>query len=166
MKQIRIEKVTLNMGTGTNQEALKRGMKLIKQLTGVEPIKTTSKKRIPSWGVRPGLPIGCKITLRGKNASDVLEKTLKARENTLNGSCFDDGGNVSFGIKEHIDIPGMVYDPKIGIMGLQVTATLDRPGYRIKKRKIQRKKVGARHVVKREDCIAFFKENFNVTVVE
>ena len=165
MKEIRIEKVTLNVGTGTDQNTLKRAMKLIKSITGTEPVKTKSKKRIPSWGLRPGLPIGCKLTLRGKKAEEVLINVLKARDDTLEESCFDNMGNVSFGVKENIDIPGQSYDPEVGIMGLQVVVTLERPGYRVKRRKYARRRLGNNHLIKKEESIKFFQDKFKINVV-
>jgi len=64
MKVIRIEKITLNIGAGKDQNRLDKAKILLKHVTGIEPVKTVTKKRIPNWGLRPGLPIGCKITLR------------------------------------------------------------------------------------------------------
>ena len=138
MKKIRIAKLTLNIGAGNNQDVLKKGMTLLKTLTGVEPVKTTSDKRIPGWGVRPGLPIGCKLTLRGKEATELLKRLLRAKESKLKQSCFDENGNVSFGIHEYIDVPDLNYDTEIGIMGFQACVSLSRPGFRVKYRKRKR----------------------------
>ena len=166
MKEIRIEKVTLNVGAGTDQNVLKKGMKLLKNLTGVEPVKTISQKRIPSWGVRPGLPVGCKITLRGSAAEDILKRVLVAKEHKLKESCFDTNGNVSFGLHEYIDVPDLPYDSSVGIMGFQVSVTLTRPGFRIQKRKNQQRKVGKNHRITHEESVEFFKDKFNVTIGE
>jgi large subunit ribosomal protein L5 len=164
MKQPRIGKLTLNIGAGTNQEVLKKGMKLLKNLTGIEPVKTISNKRIPSWGVRPGIPIGCKITLRGEAAEKILTRLLAAKENRLNENCFDDNGNVSFGIHEYIDVPELNYDASIGIMGFQASVTLIRPGYRVKDRRKLKRKVGKSHLITKEESIDFFKQKFNVEI--
>ncbi len=166
MKQIRIEKLTLNIGAGTDQDKLKKGMKLLKNITGVDPVKTISEKRIPSWGVRPGLPVGCKVTLRGEKVKDLIKRILKAKDNTLRESCFDDYGNLSFGLHEYIDIPDLNYDPQIGIMGFQVSITLSRPGYRVKNRKKLTRKVGKNHLITKEEGIKYFKENFELKVEE
>jgi large subunit ribosomal protein L5 len=166
MKTIRIEKLTLNVGAGTNQDTLKKGMKLLKNLTGIEPVKTISNKRIPAWGVRPGLPVGCKITLRGKENSALLKRLLASKENKLSKNCFDNEGNVSFGIHEYINVPELNYDASIGIIGFQVSITLQRPGFRIKNRRDMKRKVGKDHKITQEDSIAFFKENFNTSVEE
>jgi large subunit ribosomal protein L5 len=166
MKQIRIEKITLNVGAGTNPDKLKKGMKVIKNMTGLEPVKTVSDKRIPGWGVRPGLPIGCKLTLRGKSAYDLTARLIKAKDNILKKSFFDNKGNLSFGIHEYIDVPDLNYDPEIGIMGFQASISLSRPGYRVKNRKKLTRKVGKNHQITKEEGIKYFQENFKVKVEE
>lgn len=166
MKQIRVEKVTLNFGAGKDQKMLEKGVKLLKNITGIEPIKTETQKRIPGWGLRPGLPIGCKITLRGEKANELLVRLLKAKDDELKQSCFDNNGNVSFGIHEYIDIPEAEYDPDIGIIGLQVSITLLRPGFRVKHRSVNKSKIGKNHRINQEEAINFFKENFSVVLGE
>jgi len=166
MKDIRIEKLTLNIGVGKNTDLLKKGTKLLKNLTGLEPVKTVTTKRIPTWGLRPGLPIGCKITLRKAEAAELLKRLLDAKSNQLKPTSFDTRGNVSFGIHEYIDIPGIQYDPEIGIIGLQVCLTLERPGFRIKRRRLGKTKIGNSHQIKKEDAIEYMKTKFNVVISE
>lgn len=166
MRKITVEKVTLNIGAGKDENTLKKGIKLITQLTGKEPIKTLAKKRIPTWGLRPGLPIGCKLTLRGKEAEEMIVRMLKAKENILKESQFDNNGNVAFGVSEHIDIQGAKYDPEIGIMGIEIAITLTRPGFRIKTRKLKTKSVGKAHRITKEEAINFMKENFRINTGE
>ncbi|MBU0472021.1 MAG: 50S ribosomal protein L5, partial [Nanoarchaeota archaeon] len=138
MRQIRIEKVTLNIGAGKDQNRLKHAVTLLKSITGINPVKTITQKRIAGWGLRPGLPIGCKITLRKDEAKTMLLRLLQAKDNKLTKSSIDNSGNISFGIPEYIDIPEAKYDPEIGIIGLQVSITLGRPGFRIKRRKVMK----------------------------
>ncbi len=166
MRDIRIEKVTLNIGAGKDQVRLERGMKLLKNVTGLGPVKTFTNKRIPTWGIRPGLPIGCKITLRGKKSIEELKRLIKARGNKLAQSNFSKNGNIAFGIHEYIDIPGVEYDPEIKIMGLEVCITLERPGFRIKRRKYQKTKIPKKHSISKQEAINFMKEKFNVEVSE
>ncbi len=166
MQLPRIEKVTLNIGAGKDQTKLEKGMVLIKAITGIDPIKTITKKRIPEWGLRPGLPIGCKLTLRKAKAIDLLKRLLEAKEFKLTDSQFDESGNISFGITEYIDIPGVAYDPKIGIMGLQVCVSLEKPGYRIKRRKIAQKKLSKKQFVTKPEAIGFMQKEYNVHVGE
>jgi large subunit ribosomal protein L5 len=166
MKTIRIEKLTLNIGAGKSQERLDKGIKLIKNMTGVMPVKTFTNKRIPNWGLRPGLAIGCKLTLRKKKASELLRRLLQAKENKLKPSQFDNEGNVAFGIPEYIDIPGVEYDPSIGITGLEVCLTLERPGFRVKKRSFRQTPIPKSHRIRKEDSIEYLKKEFNVKVGE
>ena len=166
MRNVRIEKVTLNIGSGKEQSNLEKGIKLLKAITGVTPMKTLATKRIPTWGLRPGLPIGCKITLRKKAARALLARLLEAKDNVLKPGQFDEHGNLAFGIHEYIDIPDITYDPEIGIIGLEVCVTLERPGFRIKRRKIMKKKIPSRHKLNKDEAIAFVKKEFNVQVGE
>lgn len=166
MRDIRIEKVTINVGAGNDQEKVEKGIKLITMITGKKPIKTVTQERIPSWGIRPGLPVGCKITLRKAEAVSVLRRILQARDNKLELRNFDDKGNLNFGMVEYIYIPGVKYDPAIGVMGFELTATLERPGFRIKRRKLGKKMVGKKHKITQNDAIEYFKKEFKVEVSE
>lgn len=167
MTKIRIEKVTLNIGAGKDTAKLEKGMKLLNNLTGMKPVKTVTQKRIPTWGIRPGLPIGCKVTIRGKKSIEILSNLLHAKEYTLNETQFDDNGNVSFGIPEYIDIKGVKYDPEIGVIGLEVCVTLEKPGFRIKRRKLKKKKkISSRHRIKKKNAIEFMKKEFNIKIRE
>lgn len=163
MKRIKIAKVTLNLGVGKDEELLKKGLKLLQKIVPLTPVKTATKKRIPGWGLRPGLVIGCKVTIH-KNAEQILKRLLAAKENILSKKCFDDQGNFSFGISEYIDIEGLDYDPELKILGLEVAVTLERPGYRVKKRKVAPKSIGKSHAITSEEAIDFVKNNFSVEV--
>ncbi len=166
MRTIRIEKLTLNIGAGKEQAVMQKGEKLIEQLTGSKPVKTTTQKRIPGWGLRPGLPIGLKLTLRGKRAEELIPRLLSAKGFQLKTSNVDEAGSVSFGIPEYIDIEGAKYDPGIGILGLQACITLTRPGYRTKRRRIRAAKPGKRHLITQEEAKAFLMERFKVRFEE
>lgn len=166
MKSISVEKVTLNIGAGTDQAKLEKGIKLINSITGLKPVKTFTKKRIQEWGLRPGLPIGCKLTLRNKEALELLKRLLEAKDSTLSTSNMDNEGNLSFGIREYIDVPGVKYDPDIGIMGFQVCITLKRKGFRVKTRAIKRAIIPKKHRISREDAIDFMKNTFNMKIAE
>ena len=164
MKNIRIEKVTLNIGAGKDQARLEKGLVLLKLIAEATPIKTITSKRIQEWGLRPGLPIGCKLTLRKDRAAKMLPRLLGAIENKLSEKQFDHNGNIAFGIHEYIKIPGVKYDPKIGIMGLEVCITLQRPGFRIKRRRLMSRKIPARHRISKQEAIDFMTNNFNTKV--
>lgn len=166
MRQIRIEKVTLNIGAGKDQDKLKKSIKLLQNLTGITPVKTITQKRIAGWGLRPGLPIGCKLTLRKDKAKTILTRLFQAKENKLSDSEVDNSGNISFGIHEYIDIPEAKYDPDIGIMGLQVSVTLERPGFRIKRRKIMKRKISKKHKISKGDAMVYLQKEFKIKLGE
>lgn len=166
MKEIRIEKVTLNIGTGTSPDKANKGMKLLQALSGSKPVRTITQKRIPTLGVRPGLVVGCKVTLRGKKAEELLVRLLRAKGNTLALSHFDNQGNFSFGIKEYLDIPNVKYDAEVGIIGLSVAVTLERSGSRVKKRKLQQRELPIRHKIPTQEAISFVKNKFGMKVEE
>src|SRR3989338_4079497 len=152
MREISLEKVTLNIGSGKNEDTLAKGLKLLQKLAPNVPVKTMTQKRIPGWGLRPGLIIGCKVTIR-KDASTLLKRLLVAKANTLSPKNFDNRGNFAFGVPEYIDIEGLEYDPDLKILGLEVAVTLQRRGYRIKKRSVKPTVVGKKHQINKEDAI-------------
>jgi len=160
MKNIRIEKVTLNCGVGESGEKLDHAVKLLQKITNQKPVKTKTMKRIPTWGIRPKLNIGCKVTLRHEKAEKVLGRLLKAVDYKVPREKFDDG-NFSFGIEEYILIPEVEYDPEIGIIGLNVAVTLERPGFRVKRKRIK-SKIPKRHKITKEESIEFMKNKFNI----
>jgi len=164
MQKPRIEKVVLNIGVGSSGEELGRAEKLLQKLTSRKPIRTMSKHKIPAWNLRKREPIGCKVTLRGKEADEILKRGLYAKDNRLKPNNFDNEGNVAFGVQEYIDIKDIKYDPEIGIYGLNFNVTLEKPGYRVKKRRFLKAKIPAKHKVKREEAIDFMKQNFGVEI--
>lgn len=164
MKQIRIEKITLNIGTGKPGPELEKAKKLLGLISEKAPVETKTNKRIPGWGLRPGLSIGTKVTLRGEKAKEILGRLLKAAENKLSPRSFDNNGNLSFGIAEYIDIPGIKYNMEIGIIGLSVAVTLSRPGARVKIRSLMKKKIPSRHSIRKEEAIEFIKQAYGTKI--
>jgi len=89
---------------------------------------------------------------------------FEAVNRKLKSASFTSYGNFSFGIKEYIDIPGMSYDPSIGILGMDVAVNLGRPGYRVKYRKRRSSKIGKNHLITKEEAIEFIRNKFNVVI--
>lgn len=162
MREIRIEKVVLNVGCGVTT-SLDNAKKIIEQLSG-RTAKISKTRKRSTFNVPKGKAMGIVVTLR-EGTHDFIKRLLKAKENTLNSASFDNKGNFAFGIPEYIDVPGMEYDPKIGIIGFDVCVTLERPGYRVKKKKINRK-VGKTHVITKEEAQKFVQDVFGTTLVE
>lgn len=165
MEEVKIAKATINIGVGESGERLARAEKLLTNITEQQPVRTYSKVTNPEFGIRKGQPIACKVTLRGEKADKAIKMVLEGIERKIKATQFDAQGNLSFGIHEHIDIPGMRYDPDIGIFGMDVSITFEKPGYRINRRKIQRKKVPDKHKVTKEDSIEFMEKNFQVNIL-
>ena len=165
MKKIFLNKVVLNMGVGKSGDPIEIGKKTLVQITGKKPNARNAKKSQRDWGIRKNEPIGIAVTVRGEDATELLKKLLIAKDNQIKERAFDGEGNFSFGIKEHIDIPGVKYDPKIGILGLEVSASLARPGFNIKLRSKHKASVCKDHRITKDDAIKFYTEKFGVKIV-
>ncbi len=161
MNEVKIEKVVLSIG-GTG-DYLDRGYRLLKYLTGKNPMKTKAQKRIPAWGVRPGLEVGATVTLR-KDAIDFLKRMLVTIDNNLKKKQVSEN-SLSFGIKEYIEIPDVEYQRDIGIMGFDVTITFKRSGRRVKLRKIKSGKVGKKQIIKKEEIVKYMEDNFGTEFI-
>ena len=164
MKKITFNKVVLNMGVGKSGDAIEVAKKALDQISGKKSCARNAKETQRDFGVRKGEPIGVAVTIRGSEGVELLKRLLEAKGDQVNGKAFDDFGNFSFGIKEHIDIPGIKYDPKIGILGLDVAVTLSRPGYGIRKRSKHKAKVGKSHVISKQEAKDFVSNEFGVTI--
>ncbi len=164
LRTVRIEKFTINIATGKSGEPLEKAKKVLTQLTDKTPATKRAKKAIKDFGVRKGEPIAAVVTLRRKEAGEFLRRALDAVSNKVNESSFDDFGNFSFGIKEHIEIPGTKYVPEIGIFGATIHVTLGRPGYRIRSRVIRPAKIGPKHYVSHGEAVRFMQNNFGTNI--
>ena len=167
MQTPRITKVTVNIGVGEGGNRLLLAERVLGLLSGLEPIRTISKKTNRDLGTREGAPIGCKVTIRG---SDHIDKFLKdafwCRENTLPAYYCEASGNLSFGIRDYTDFPETKYDPETGIFGMDVNVVLERPGHRVSRRRRRKASVGTSHRVSREESLEWFQGRFDLTVVE
>ena len=165
MKKISLEKVVLNMGLGKSGDVIEVAKKAIDHISGKKSCSREAKETQREWGVRQGEPIGVAVTVRGQDARELLKRLLESKGNQINGKSFDNFGNFSFGIKEHIDIPGVKYDPQVGILGLGISVTLTRPGYGIRKRSKHKAKIGKSHAIKSQEAKDYLVSEFGVTVV-
>ena len=160
----KIEKVTVNMSVGQSGAPLEQAATIIQQLTNQKPSKRKAKKTIREFGIRKGESIACLVTLRDEKAVEFLRKAFVAVDKKLSKYCFDRQGNFSFGIKEHIDIPGTKYQPKLGIHGMDVSVSLGRAGYRVKRRHRVKTSVGKEHLLTADEAILFIKDEFDVEI--
>ncbi len=165
MKRISLEKVVLNMGVGRSGEAIEIAKKALDQISGKRSCARDAKETQRDWGVRKGEPIGVAVTVRGDDAIALAKRLFEAKGNQVKGRSFDEFGNFSFGIREHIDIPGVKYDPTIGILVLDIAFTLTRPGYGIRKRSKHKASVGKTHRISSQEAKDFVSKEFGVTIV-
>ncbi len=165
MLKPRIEKVVVNLNVGKSGEPLEKANRVLKEITNQTPVKKKAKKSIRDFGIRQGEPIAVVVTLRKQKAIDFLKKVLPVVDNKVSKNSFDQRGNFSFGLKEHIEIPGVRYDPDIGIFGMDVCVSVNRPGQRIRVRRKEQKPIGPKHVLTPEESIAFIRQTLGVEIV-
>ncbi|HEY0387631.1 MAG TPA: 50S ribosomal protein L5 [Gaiellales bacterium] len=128
----RLEKITLNMGVGeakTNAKALDDAAEQLATIAGQRPVITRAKKSIAGFKIREGMPIGCKVTLRGDRMYEFLDRLLsialpRIRDfRGINPNAFDGRGNFSMGVREQIIFPEINYDDIHEVRGLTITIT-------------------------------------------
>ncbi len=166
MRDIRIEKVVVNIGVGEAGERLVRAGQVLEMLTGRRSVQTISKTTNKDLGIRKGMPIGVKVTLRKEPAEEFFKTALWVRENRIADYSFDKEGNCSFGIADYTDFPGQKYDPEIGIFGLSVSAVFSRPGARVRHRRHASRRIPMRHRITPEEAKYFLRDRYEVEVVE
>jgi large subunit ribosomal protein L5 len=165
MLKPRIDKVVVNLNVGKSGEPLEKANKVLQEITGQTPVKKKAKKTIRDFGIREGESIAVVVTLRKQKAVDFLKKVLPVVDNKVSKHSFDERGNFAFGLKEHIEIPGVKYDPDIGIFGMDVCVAVNRPGQRIRIRRKQNKTIGPKHLLTPEESIIFIKQTLGVEIV-
>ena len=164
MKRIEVHKVVINIGVGRSGEPIDKAKNALLELTNQQPAVRGAKKSVRDFGIHKGEPIGVIVTLRHEPAIEFLKRVVAGKNNVLKASSFDNYGNISVGIHEHIDIPDTKYNPEIGIFGMDVNIVLNRPGYRIAKKSRKSAKIGKMHRINREEAIEFFKQKYGVEV--
>nr|MDO8135000.1 50S ribosomal protein L5 [Candidatus Njordarchaeum guaymaensis] len=165
MLRPKIGYVVVNCSVGKSGEPLQKAMRLLGDITGQKPAQCKAKQTIREFGIRKDEPVACKVTLRGNRAIEFLKKSLSVIDFKLKESSFDDEGNVSFGIKEHIQLPGVRYDPDIGIIGFDVSIRIEKQGYRVARRRRMRTTVPRSHRVGKSEAIAFLQQTLGAKIV-
>ena len=165
MLRPRIEKVVVNLNVGKSGEPLEKAFNVLEEISDQKPVKKNAKMTIRDFGIRKGEPISSVVTLRGQKAMDFLNKVLPVVENKISRSSFDKQGNFAFGLKEHIEIAGVKYDPDVGIFGMDICVTVNRPGHRVRERRRRKAKIGHKHILTPEESIEFTKKILGVEIV-
>lgn len=166
MRNLHVDKVVVNIGVGEAGERLVKAEKVLEMVTGHKPVETISKTINRDLGIRKGMPLGCKVTLRGEDAEEFIKKALVIREKRVPEYSFDKEGNMSFGISDYTDFEGMKYDPEIGIFGMDISVVLRRVGNRITQRALLQRRIPKSHRVDREEAIQYMKDTFEVKVIQ
>ena len=129
MQVPKLEKVVVNMGVGEakeNVKILEAAMNDLEIITGQKPIQTKAKKSVANFKIREGMPIGCKVTLRGDKMYEFVDRLVnlalpRVRDfRGVNPDAFDGRGNYSLGIKEQLIFPEIEYDKVDKIRGMDI----------------------------------------------
>jgi large subunit ribosomal protein L5 len=137
----RLEKIVVNMGVGdavSNSKVLDDAVAELQAITGQKPVITKAKKSIASFKLREGMPIGCKVTLRGERMYEFLDKLIsislpRVRDfHGINENAFDGRGNYTLGVKEQLIFPEINFDNIKKLRGMDIvivtTANTDEEG--------------------------------------
>ncbi len=132
MQAPKLVKITLNMGVSdakTDSKALDHAVEQMTQIAGQKPVVTLARKSIAGFKLREGMPIGCKVTLRGENMYEFLDRLTtvalpRIRDfRGISAKSFDGRGNYSLGIREQIIFPEIDYDRIDQVRGMDITIT-------------------------------------------
>jgi large subunit ribosomal protein L5 len=165
MRQMRINKLVINIGTGSDEAQQTNARRLLEIITGRKPANEISRHRNPAFKISKGQKIGAFVTIRGEQARPLATKLFDAVDNKVSDRAITANG-VSFGIKEYIDISGIKYDPKVGMLGMNVNLSFRRSGLRVALRKRMRSNVPAQHrAVPREEIKQFLEREFKIQAV-
>merc|ERR1712083_1025326 len=165
MKDIRISKMVLNICVGESGDRLTKAAKVLEQLTGQQPVFSKARYTVRTFSIRRNEKIAVHVTVRGEKAMQLLQAGLKVKEFELIKGNFSDMGNFGFGIQEHIDL-GIKYDPNTGIYGMDFYVCLERPGFRVARRRRCKNRVGFKHRVTKADSMKWFQQKFEGVILE
>lgn len=129
MEVPKLDKIVVNIGVGDashNSKMLETSMKELEAITGQKPVATKAKKAIAGFKLREGQPIGCKVTLRGENMYNFLDKLIsitlpRVRDfRGLSNKAFDGRGNYTLGLTEQLIFSEIEYDDVVKVRGMDV----------------------------------------------
>ena len=130
MQVPKLSKIVINMGVGEakeNAKILETAMKDMETITGQKPVATKARNSVANFKIREGMPIGCKVTLRGEKMYEFVDRLFsvalpRVRDfRGINGNSFDGRGNYSMGVKEQIIFPEIEYDKIDAVRGMDIS---------------------------------------------
>ena len=125
----KLDKIVINMGVGeavANPKALEEAAAELTSIAGMKPVITKAKKSIANFKLREGMPIGCKVTLRGERMYEFFDKLVsislpRVRDfHGVSNTAFDGRGNYTLGVKEQIIFPEIQYDKVNKLRGMDI----------------------------------------------
>nr|MDO8114419.1 50S ribosomal protein L5 [Candidatus Sigynarchaeota archaeon] len=162
----RLDKVVVNLAVGQAGETLQKAAQVLEEMTGQKANLVGAHKSIKEFNIRKGEKIAAMVTLRGETAETFIKKAMVEHDYKILRKSFDNFGNVSWGVKEHINIPGMKYSPEIGVLGFEITIKVTRPGQRVRVRKVRRAKIPKKQYVSKAETMLFLEEKFKAEIVD
>ncbi|MGC8568077.1 MAG: 50S ribosomal protein L5 [Candidatus Micrarchaeia archaeon] len=164
MRKIRLAKITINTGNGSDERQQELAAKLLNYITNRKVLNALSRKRIPAFGISTNQKIGAYVSVRGEEAKFLAKRLFAAVDYRIKRSSVI-GNSVNFGIKEYIDIAGIKYNPEIGMLGMNVNLSFVRPGFRVALKKRGASKIPKKHKqISYEEIADYLKKEFNVII--